>query len=51
MATGLVPCQRPFLFVIEAPSSAIFRHSTFLDSPQAQRRVRHDAVFGGQDFA
>jgi hypothetical protein len=42
----VVPCQRTFLFVIESCSSGIFCHSTFLDSPPAQQRMRPDAGWG-----
>jgi hypothetical protein len=40
-----VPRQRTFLFVIQSSSSAIICHSTFLDSPSAERRVRRDAAW------
>ncbi len=43
---GAVPCQQTFLVVIQSSSSAIICHSTFLDSPSAQRRVRRDAACG-----
>ena len=43
-ANETVPRQRTFLSVIQSSSSAIICHSTFLDSPSAERRVRRDAA-------